>query len=222
MAESKGLNWVQVVAGAAAAVSSAVLLSTLGVGGTLIGAAVGSIVASIGTHTYSRGLDASRERALALRRLAEAREDLDRLATHPDEDAEASLEHADKALGRVEAGLESRRLSWKHVALVAAGLFVGVMVTITAFELITGRAVSTYTGGSEKDTPVTVPVKQKPKRQTPTPTPSVTPAPTPAGTPTPTPTPSPTSTEAPTPTPTPTGIATLQTPTLAPIESPRP
>ncbi len=184
--QAGGINWVQVFAAAGAAVSSALLLSTLGVAGTMIGAAVGSLVASLATHTYSRGLVASRERALALRRINAAREDLDRLATHPEEDPEAGLEHADRALGRVEAGLEARRLSWRHVALVSAGLFVGVMVAITGFELLAGRAVSSYTGGSDRDTKITVPgVKDKPDKSPATPTPSSTPLP--SGTPSTTP-----------------------------------
>jgi len=220
--EPGGLNWVQVVAGAAAAVSSALLLSTLGVAGTMVGAAVGSVAASVATHAYSRGLAASREQALALRRINQAREDLERLATHPEEDSEAGLEHADKALGRVEAGLKSRRMSWQHVALVSAGIFVGVMVAITGFELLTGRAVSSYTGGSDSDTRLTVPgVKDEPKKKsTPTPTPSSTPTPTPSSTPTPTPTPTPTVTPTETPTQTPT--TTAPTPTLTPTESPTP
>jgi hypothetical protein len=185
--ERTGINWVQVVAGAGAAVSSAVLLSTLGVAGTLIGAAVGSVVASLATHTLSRGLDASRQQALALRRLNQAREDLDRLSTHPEEDPEAALEHADHVIGRVEASLRPRKMSWKHVALLAVGVFAGVMVAITGFELMTGRALSTYTGGSDKNTPITVPgVKHKHKLATPTPT--ATETPTPSETPTPTPT----------------------------------
>jgi hypothetical protein len=55
------LSWIQVVAGAAAAVLAAWLASTFSVTGTLMGAAVGSVVASIGStfirHTLETGRD---------------------------------------------------------------------------------------------------------------------------------------------------------------------
>lgn len=229
MARDDGsINWVQVLAAAGAAVSSAVLLSTLGVGGTIIGAALGSIAASIATHAYSRGLHLSREQALALRRISQAREDLDRAAVHPDQDQEAGLEHADQVLGRVEASLTARRPGWRQVAVVAAALFVGAMVAITAFELVTGRAVSTYTGGSDKDTRVTVPgVKDQPTRQqSPTPTPSptatVTVTQAPTGTPSGSPTETPSETPNETPSKTPSETLTLPTPTLTPTGSATP
>ena len=76
-----GVSWVQVAGSALAAVSSAVLLSTLGVAGTVIGAALGSVVATIGTALYTRTLDVSRQQVAAqtaaLRRVTRARQDLD-------------------------------------------------------------------------------------------------------------------------------------------------
>ncbi len=178
-----GINWVQVVAGALAAVSSAVLLSTLGVAGTIIGAAMGSVIASVASAWYSRGLDASRQQmaaqAAARKRVAAARSQLDAAAAAADRGeagAEAGLLQADEALEEAEAvlvpgseavepvphdplyGAEAgRRLPYKRIGLIAGGLFVAVMVAITAFELATGRAVSSYTGGSDRDTGFTVP-----------------------------------------------------------------
>ena len=72
------INWVQVSASALAAVSSAVLLSTVGVAGTIIGAAVGSVVATAGSAIYSYYLRITHERvaqaqAAALDRVARAR-----------------------------------------------------------------------------------------------------------------------------------------------------
>jgi cytoskeletal protein RodZ len=46
-------------------------------------------------------------------------------------------------------------LPWKRLVVIAVGLFVAAMATILAFELATGRAVSTYTGGSDQDGPRT-------------------------------------------------------------------
>jgi hypothetical protein len=39
-------------------------------------------------------------------------------------------------------------LAWKRIAVISAALFAVAMVLIVAFELSTGRAVSTYTGGT--------------------------------------------------------------------------
>ena len=67
-----------VAASALAAVSSAVLLSSVGVAGTIIGAAVGSVVATAGSAIYSYYLRITHERvaqaqAAALDRVARAR-----------------------------------------------------------------------------------------------------------------------------------------------------
>jgi hypothetical protein len=193
--EKPGINWVQVVAGALAAVSSAVLLSTLGVAGTVIGAALGSVIASVASAWYSRGLDASRQQvavqAAALKRVAAARNRLDDAVSamsRGETGAATGLIRADQALGEAEHALEQaahladgetaetdddvvepvphdplygaeagRTLPWKRIALIAAGLFVAVMVAITVFKLTTVRAVSTFTGGSDKGTGSTVP-----------------------------------------------------------------
>jgi hypothetical protein len=207
--ERIGINWIQVVAGALAAVSSAVLLSTLGVAGTVIGAALGSVVASVASAWYSRGIDVSRQQvavqAAALKRVTAARSQLDDAVSavnRGEAGAETGLIRADQALEEAEEALEEathpaveepgaddvghagteapaeddeaddettatadepdtaetiRRLPWKHIALVAAAIFVAAMVTITVFELTTGRAVSTFTGGSDNGTGSTVP-----------------------------------------------------------------
>ncbi len=202
--EKPGINWVQVVAGALAAVSSAVLLSTLGVAGTMIGAALGSVIASVASAWYSRGLDASRQQvaaqAAALKRVSAARSKLDKAVearNRGEAGADTGLVQADQALGEAEQALEQashlaegeaaepdgdevvepvphdplygaeagRKLPWKRIALIAAAIFVAAMVAITIFELTTGRAVSTYTGGSDKNTGSTVPgVQQAPER----------------------------------------------------------
>ena len=272
-----GINWVQVIAAALAAVSSAVVLSTLGVAGTIIGAAVGSLTASIGAAVYSRTIDASRQQvaaqAAALKRVAHARNQVDdavlamsRGGARSDTGvlrAQARLSEAEQALADAEGHVErstdasgpgggpvdedhvdsaaddgdatgedhgdalfnaqaGKRLPWKRVALVAAAIFVVAMIAITGFELLTGRAVSSYTGGSDRSTGSTVPglgPGSSSHAPTPTPAPSSQPsesgqpspsesdAPSSSTTPTPTPSPSPTQTPlssaTPTPTPTP-------------------
>jgi len=67
------LNPTQVVAGGLASVTAAVAASKLGVGGTLVGAGVGSVVATVGGAVYEHYLDRTRHqvRSVVLRRPGE-------------------------------------------------------------------------------------------------------------------------------------------------------
>ncbi len=163
------LDWLKVVAGALAAVSSAVLLSTLGAAGTIIGAAIGSAALTIGSALYSQGLARSRYRlaqaqATALRKVGSAQADVRRAGRARDDEAAAShLEHADERLGEAQDDLEAvadepatlgwrerlTLLPWKRIALYAGGLFLIAILAITGFELLTGRTVASYTGGDD-------------------------------------------------------------------------
>ena len=225
------ISWVQAMAGALAAVSSAVLLSTVGVAGTVIGAAIGSVAATVGGAVYSHYLAVSRDRvayaAAARSRVRRARGEVGDAATELALErprAEERLDEAEHDLQKAELGLGAadeptapsawreavRGLPWRRLLLAAGAVFVVAMVAIVAFELISGRAVSSYTGGSDKDGPRTsVPGlgggdEQKPK---PTPTPSPSEEPSAEVSPTAVP-PSPTESGTGTTTPTPTGSLT--------------
>ena len=182
-----GINWMQVIGAALAAVSSAVLLSTLGVAGTIIGAALGSVVASVGGAFYTRTLDASRgqvaAQAAALKRVTLARARVDAAMRRGGNVSETGLRSASRELSEAEEALDeaqhperpgeghsaepeeaaadpstwASRLPWKRIALIAAGVFVVAMVAISAFELVAGRAVSELTGGSDSSKGSTVP-----------------------------------------------------------------
>ena len=163
------IDWLKTTAGALAAVSSAVLLSTLGAAGTIIGAAIGSVVLTTGSALYSQGLARSRYRlaqaqSTALRKVGIAQAEVRRAERMDDDEAASShLEHADERLGEAQHDLEAvadepatlswgerlTLLPWKRIAVYAAGLFVVAILTITAFELIAGRTVSSYTGGDD-------------------------------------------------------------------------
>lgn len=135
------IDWLKVAAGALAAISSAVLLSTLGAAGTIAGAAIGSVALSTGSAFYSQGLARSRDRitraqATALRRMGLTRAEVEAVAEEPA-----------RLAWRARLGL----LPWRRIGLYAAGLFVAAVVTITAFEMIAGRSVASYTGGDDSD-----------------------------------------------------------------------
>jgi hypothetical protein len=166
------IDWLKTIAGALAAVSSAVLLSTLGAAGTIIGAALGSVIATVGGALYSQGLARSRERlaqaqSLALRRVGIAQAEVRRASRHQGDDpaVDAHLAHADERLGEAKAELGAIAdepptagwrerlvvLPWKRISLVAAGLFATAILAITAFELLAGESVSSITGGTDGD-----------------------------------------------------------------------
>jgi hypothetical protein len=202
------INWVQAAAGALAAMSSAVLLSTVGVAGTVIGAAVGSVVVTVGNAVYSHYLQVSRERVAAAQltarlRVERAREDLRGAAVdlgHDPEHAGDRLDRAGRELGKAQRELGTAEatpesvgwrdalsgLPWKRLAVIAAALFVVAMLVIVSFELITGRAVSTYTGGTDDRGARTSvpglggsdqPARRRTDTPSPTPTTDVTPSP---------------------------------------------
>ena len=172
------LNWVQSLAGALAAVTSAVLLSTVGVAGTLIGAALGSLAVTVGSAVYSYSIRATHDRVstagtVAATRIGHGRS---RGASSPDEPAagaavtDEEVAAAGENLHPAQAALEDGKkppaagfttvlagLPWKRIAVVATGLFVAAMLVILAFELVTGRAVSSYTGGSDSDRRTSIP-----------------------------------------------------------------
>lgn len=224
------INWVQVMAGALAAMTSAVLLSTIGAAGTLLGAALGSVAISVGSAVYGRTIQASHRRvaaqAEALRSVSKAR---DRLGTVDDggtgdtlvdaqlEDAGHELDHAEQALqesattdastaaaadaaanaawgdgdGDVDDTSTSpwRNLPWKRIGVLAAGLFLVVMLAITVFELVAGRSVSEITGGTTDGRSTTVPGIDRDTSATPSPSPTPTESPTESVSPTAEPTP---------------------------------
>lgn len=238
-----GIDWVKVIAGALAAISSAVLLSTLGAAGTVIGAALGSVIVSVTSSLYSSGLARSRAQLAeaqeaALRKVGLAQAEVRRAKRRADDAelpaAEAHLQYADRQLADARVELSAAEptmpatpgwrerlveLPWKRVALLAVAFFVAAAVVITGFELIAGRPVSSYTGGSSNEHGTSLShlgggsgTPTKPK-QTPTPTPSTTP------TPTSTPTPSSTASASPSASPTPTPTAT---PSVLPSTEPSP
>ena len=164
------IDWLKTIAGALAAVSSAVLLSTLGAAGTIIGAALGSVIATVGGALYSQGLAHSRERlaqaqTLAMRRVGIAQAEVRRASRQQGDDpaVDAHLAHADERLGEAKADLGAIAdepsdvgwrerlvvLPWKRISLVAAGLFAAAILAITAFELVAGESVSSITGGTD-------------------------------------------------------------------------
>lgn len=148
------VNWIPAAGSALGAVTSAVVLSTLGVAGTLIGAALGSLVITVGGSIYSQSIERTKARigskVVNAKSRSGGREDTPSGASTPDA-------HPANATGSGEDPARSgrtgkRRLPWKRILGLAAALFAVTMAVILAFELATGRTVSSYTGGTTTTT----------------------------------------------------------------------
>lgn len=153
------INWVNAVGGALAAVSAAVVLSTLGTAGTLVGAALGSLCITVGGAVYSHSLRVTHRRVAAARALAARRQG--GRAVPGAEEPTAVAGAPTSTLEREAAGepwsQALRRLPWKQIGLVSAALFVVTVVTIMLFELSIGRPVSSLTGGTDSESGTLVP-----------------------------------------------------------------
>lgn len=208
------ISWFQVAASVLAAVTAAWIASSLGVAGTLIGAALGSFVVTISTAFYGRTLDKGKtlivqtaagttvEQTLVDGEIAEAIREVEELDHSPVRRAEV-----------VDGG--PRRLHWKTILATTAVVLGLSVAAMGAYELVTddsfGASDNARIGnpfGSSDGSVDPTPTPSADESAT-TPTPSATTA-TPEPTPPPAPSPTPTTVEptptesTPTPTPTPT------------------
>lgn len=146
------VNWIPAVGSALGAVTSAVVLSTLGVGGTLIGAALGSLLITVGGSAYSQSLQRTREhvgsKVLNARNAAGQRNSGPVASVPPATRPGGATAVTPNPESNASPKKVFRNLPWKRILGSAAALFAIAMVVILAFELTTGRAVSSYTGGS--------------------------------------------------------------------------
>jgi hypothetical protein len=206
------LTPTQVIASAPAATTATVAASYLGVAGTVIGAAIASVLTVVGNAVYSHSIQRTSARVRtvvpAAVRFAPRAGVVSTIEAEPDE----------------PAAPRPRRRTWPVLAAACVGVFVGVLTVITFVELVAGRPMTDVLHGTAgsgtsvlgdagaKQTPtptptapatqqVTVTVTPKVVTQTPTvtvtgnpvtrtvtPTTTTTPtAPTPTDTPTPTP-----------------------------------
>lgn len=151
---SSPIDWPATFAGAAAAVTVALLLSTLGAAGTIIGAALGSVVATISSVLYKQGIESSRRRVVAvqsaaLQRVNLADRDLRRAEGRPDVEGDDALLEEPDAEPSDESVSRWKDLPWRRIALFTVAVFVAALIVISVIELIAGRSVSTITGGTD-------------------------------------------------------------------------
>ena len=206
-AKPLGLSLTQIAGGALAAVTAAVAASFLGVAGTLVGAALGSVVSSVAAALYSSSLRraATVSKVLVVRPAGSPTGPLEASAQDP-----AAVPPAvprEPLAGPIPAHWWTK-VRWGPVAAVAGLLFVAAMAVVNLSELAIGHPLGnssssgttlTNLGGSNNVTP-------SPSGGTPASSPAATPAqtssgpqasPTPSASTNPTPGASPTSSPAP-------------------------
>ena len=119
------LSATQLIATALAAITATVAASYLGVAGTVIGAAVVSVMSAIGNAVYTHSLRTTHARVRRVPTPA---------LTSPAPPARPAGAH-----GEVEAGGRGR---WQRVAFGAVAVFVTLLTLITGVELVSGRPLS--------------------------------------------------------------------------------
>jgi hypothetical protein len=189
-----GIDIPKTIAGALAAVCAAVVGSFLGVAGTLVGAAVASIVGSVGTEIYQRSLHKGAQKLQTLAApafiKAPAAVGTPAVAAAAEEDSPS----------HTVPEKPKPQIRWGRVAMIAGALFVLAMGTLTVTELITGKSVAATVGNNTGATTTFGGIFDPGSGKTP------------ATTPTPTPTPSDTSSTSDDPTTAPSTKATSEAP----------
>lgn len=209
------LSWFQVLAGVLAAMTSAWIASALGVAGTIIGAALGSLVVTISSAFYARTLDRGRTLVVQTDRGTVVEHDV-----APGETVVAVAAAEEATGGTVQSTSEvdeQRSVRWPLVAGTTVVVLVVALLAMGGYEKLSGSSYGTGGdnaritnpfGGAPTPTATDDPSDSDEPSDDTTPSPSAsatTPVPTasspaPTATRTPTPTRSPTASASPDPT----------------------
>jgi len=182
--EKSGLRIAQILAAALAAVTAALLGSTIGVAGTVVGAGLASVITTVGGELYLRSLrrtrQAARKARLVLATSGMRRRDPLDLAEQPT----VQLPRPDVDAPPEEEPGRLRKLRWPLIIGTSAVAFVVALLAIIGFESATGTPVGGGTGpaigkifggGSGHTDPTNTPVSDAVPTPTPT-TPTTTPS----------------------------------------------
>src|SRR4029453_10090484 len=139
------LSATQIVGGALAAMTAAALGSRLSVAGTIVGAALESIIAAVAGSLYTASLRRTSDKVKTVFWTGQPNEGEEPTVMEILEDREGHVagqrshlvapEPVDNTPGR-------RKLNWKRVLVAALAAFGIAAVSLTAFELATGNALS--------------------------------------------------------------------------------
>ncbi len=123
--ESPGLNLNKIIAGAGAAATTAVAGSFFGAAGTVLGAALGSVVSTLATAVYQHSLDRTRDRVKVLIPLPAGR----------------------TAMLLPAAPARSRR-RWPALVALTVGVFLVGLLAVTGVELLKGSTLTRADSGT--------------------------------------------------------------------------
>lgn len=149
-----GLSGAQVTGSALASVSAAVAASWLGVAGTIIGAALGSLFGTVGSALYAQTLRQSSQAVKRIRPTTASgvRPKNSVNAGAPADQADPNEAGEQERVGPVEKTPlidRLRVLQWRRIAVATGVVLVVALGAITAFETLTGTPVSSLTGGKD-------------------------------------------------------------------------
>jgi len=150
------MSATQLVGGALAAMTAAVIGAQLGVAGTVLGAAIGSIVAGAAGSLYTASLKHTKDKLASafVGRVGETDVQLTTVSTDADTAGWATVTQPSAAVAPPSpdpvatdaevdrAGRPVSRWPWKPILVSTAAVFLLAIAGITGFELISGQSVS--------------------------------------------------------------------------------
>jgi len=164
-----GIDIPKTIAGALAAVCAAVIGSYLGVAGTLIGAAVASVIGSVGTEIYQRSIKKGTEKLQTLTPTF-----IKAPAAVGTPEVPAATE--DDSPSHIVPPEPKGSIRWGRVAMIAGALFVLAIGSLTVAELVTGKSVASTWGNTSSSGTTVGSVFRSDDSATPAPAPSGTPS----------------------------------------------
>jgi hypothetical protein len=145
---------IQVAASALAAVSAAVIASLFGVAGTMIGAAVASVVSTVGVALYSESLHRTHA---GIRRAGRQLARLPMLGASEDRSVgTGGMPLLPDHLHPRRGSARRRWLRWSTVAATVVAVFATAMGVVTVVELIGQQPVAALVGGSSESGTTTI------------------------------------------------------------------
>jgi hypothetical protein len=138
----------QVLAGALAAVTAALIGSTMGVAGTVVGAGLASVISTVGGAVYLRSIQRTRESVRTVRAKVVGRSGgATVLVSTDDPDADTEAEVSDSS---DESGdrppVDKRRRRWPVIVVTSLAAFALGMAAITGVEWLRGESLSGDSG----------------------------------------------------------------------------
>jgi hypothetical protein len=150
--DTDGIRLSQVLAGALAAVTAALIGSTMGVGGTVVGAGVASVISTVGGTLYLRSIQRTKESVRTVRAKVVGRSGGTTVLVSSEDPEEKPSEGPAEPGEEVEAEpvtstddrppAEKRRRRWAVVAVTTLAAFALGMLAVTGVEWLRGESLS--------------------------------------------------------------------------------